>query len=148
MIVNKRKIWNLHAHSQFSAQDALPEVKDMVATVKSYGQPALGLTDHGNMAGSVQLYKNCSEVGIKPFPGTELYVVHNRDDKKDGKKSYKKFDNRDDKKDGKKSYNRSGTDEKLDGKKNYKKAGNKFDSKKGPKTFSKKSLKSSFKKKY
>ena len=72
----------------------------------------------------------------------------NSDDKKDGKKSYKKFDNRDDKKDGKKSYNRSGTDEKLDGKKNYKKAGNKFDSKKGPKTFSKKSLKSSFKKKY
>lgn len=82
MIINRRKIWNLHAHSQFSAQDALPEVKDMVATVKSYGHPALGLTDHGNMAGSVQLYKNCSEVGIKPFPGTELYVVHNREDKK------------------------------------------------------------------
>lgn len=82
MIINKRKIWNLHAHSQFSAQDALPEVKDMVATVKSYGHPALGLTDHGNMAGSVQLYKNCMEAGIKPFPGTELYVVHNREDKK------------------------------------------------------------------
>lgn len=54
----------------------------MVATVKGYGQSALGLTDHGNMAGSVELYRNAAKVGIKPFPGTELYVVHDREDKK------------------------------------------------------------------
>ena len=75
-------IWNLHAHSRFSAGDALPTVEAMVETVKGYGQPALGLTDHGNMAGSVQLYQHCAKAGIKPFPGTELYVVHDRSDKK------------------------------------------------------------------
>jgi DNA polymerase III subunit alpha len=75
-------VWNLHAHSRFSVNDALPDVKDMVATVAGYGQKALGLTDHGNMAGSVQLYQHCAKAGIKPFPGSELYVVHDRNDKK------------------------------------------------------------------
>lgn len=54
----------------------------MVATVSRYGQPALGLTDHGNMAGSAQLYKECRKAEILPFPGSELYVVHSREDKK------------------------------------------------------------------
>jgi DNA polymerase-3 subunit alpha len=76
------KIWSLHSHSRFSVNDALPDVKDMVKTVKSYGHPALGLTDHGNMAGAVQLYQHCADAGIKPFPGSELYVVHDRNDKK------------------------------------------------------------------
>ena len=74
--------WNLHSHSEFSANDALPSVADMVKTVKGYKQPALGLTDHGNMGGTVQLYKECTNAGIKPFPGTELYVVGDRGDKK------------------------------------------------------------------
>lgn len=51
-------------------------------TVAGYGQHALGLTDHGNMAGTVQLYKHATTAGIKPFPGTELYVVEDREDKK------------------------------------------------------------------
>lgn len=76
------QIWNLHAHSKFSAKDAMPSVKDMVKTVSRYGQQALGLTDHGNMAGAVQLYQECKKVGIKPFPGIELYTVLDRADKK------------------------------------------------------------------
>lgn len=54
----------------------------MVATVAGFGQPALGLTDHGNMAGTVQLYKHCTAEGILPFPGTELYIVNDRKDKR------------------------------------------------------------------
>lgn len=54
----------------------------MVETVVGFGQPALGLTDHGNMAGAVQLYQECSKAGIKPFPGMELYTVLDRKDKK------------------------------------------------------------------
>ena len=82
MKVNRSKVWNLHSHSRFSVGDALPEVKNMVKVVAGYKQPALGLTDHGNMAGAVQLYKHCAKAGIKPFPGSELYVVHDRNDKK------------------------------------------------------------------
>lgn len=54
----------------------------MVQTVKQYNQPALGLTDHGNMSGTVQLYTHAVKAGIKPFPGTELYLVNTREDKR------------------------------------------------------------------
>lgn len=83
-LVNRpeNQYWNLHSHSHYSANDALPTVDEMVHTVSQYGQQALGLTDHGNMAGAVDLYRACSKAGIKPFPGTELYVVKDRNDKK------------------------------------------------------------------
>lgn len=54
----------------------------MVKTVAAMGQPALGLTDHGNMAGSVQLYSASKKAGILPFPGSELYIVRDRTDTK------------------------------------------------------------------
>jgi DNA polymerase-3 subunit alpha len=74
-------IWNLHVHSKHSTNDALPTVEEIVHTVSGYG-PAIGLTDHGNMSGAVQLYQRAMQAGIKPFPGSELYVVHDRNDKK------------------------------------------------------------------
>lgn len=81
-IIRNEKYWSVHSHSRFSANDALSDVSEMVATVQGLRQSALGLTDHGNMAGSVQLYRECIKAGIRPFPGTELYVVEDRKDKK------------------------------------------------------------------
>lgn len=79
---NQARFWSAHTHSKFSFNDALPTVKDLVAEAKRLGYRGLGLTDHGNMAGSIQLYSECMKAGIKPFPGSEFYVVHNREDKK------------------------------------------------------------------
>lgn len=84
-IVIRRKqarFWSVHTHSKFSHNDALPSVADIVSRAKEIGYRGLGLTDHGNMAGSIQLYSECMKAGIKPFPGSEFYIVHNRDDKK------------------------------------------------------------------
>lgn len=53
----------------------------MVAKAKHLGYRGLGLTDHGNIAGSVRLYQECQKAGIKPFPGSELYIVTDRDNK-------------------------------------------------------------------
>lgn len=72
-------IWNLHSHSRYSNNDAMPSVEAMVERVKALGQPALGLTDHGNMAGATHLYKAANRAGIMPFPGSELYVVPSRE---------------------------------------------------------------------
>jgi DNA polymerase-3 subunit alpha len=47
----------------------------MVSTAHRHGQPALALTDHGNMGGSVQLYRECKRVGMAPFPGIEAYLT-------------------------------------------------------------------------
>jgi DNA polymerase-3 subunit alpha len=71
----------IHAHSEFSVLDGMGSVEDMVARVASLGQPGLALTDHGTMAGVLRLYKECAKHGIAPFPGSELYVVTDVNDK-------------------------------------------------------------------
>ena len=47
----------------------------LVEKAASMGQPGIGLTDHGNMAGTVQLYKSARKHGITPFPGVEAYLL-------------------------------------------------------------------------
>lgn len=77
------EIWShLHVHSLYSATDALSPVPTLVARAKANGQPALGLTDHGNMSGAVTLYQECMKAGLLPFPGSEMYLVRDRADKK------------------------------------------------------------------
>lgn len=74
--------FHAHAHSRYSKNDALSDVAEMVSLVASMGHKGLALTDHGNMSGSVQLYKACAKAGIKPFPGVEAYFVDSRENKK------------------------------------------------------------------
>lgn len=69
------RFWSVHTHSKYSVNDALPSVEQIVERVAALGQKGLGLTDHGNMAGSVELYEACAKHGIKPFPGSEMYFV-------------------------------------------------------------------------
>src|SRR5205085_1483190 len=40
--------------------------------------PAVGLTDHGSMAGAVELYKAAEKQGVKPLIGCEVYVADDR----------------------------------------------------------------------
>jgi DNA polymerase-3 subunit alpha len=47
----------------------------LAARAASFDQPALGLTDHGVMNGSVELFTACRKHGIKPIVGCEVYVV-------------------------------------------------------------------------
>ena len=63
------KYFSVHTHSRYSATDALPTPSQIVDRAAELGYQGLGLTDHGNMAGSVELYRACKKAGIKPFPG-------------------------------------------------------------------------------
>src|SRR5438876_5717597 len=40
--------------------------------------PAVSLTDHGSMAGAVQLFKAAKGTGVKPIVGCEVYVADDR----------------------------------------------------------------------
>src|SRR5437773_767187 len=40
--------------------------------------PAVSLTDHGSMAGAVQLFKATKGTGVKPIVGCEVYVADDR----------------------------------------------------------------------
>ena len=48
----------------------------MVAKAVADGMPAIGMTDHGNMYGTLDFYKECNKQGIKPIIGTEAYMAH------------------------------------------------------------------------
>ncbi len=67
--------WSPHTHSIYSTLDSTALIGRMVEKVAGLGQPALALTDHGNMAGSVQLYRHCRKHDVLPFPGVETYLI-------------------------------------------------------------------------
>lgn len=65
----------LHVHSQFSILDAAAPVKAIAKKAAACGMPAVALTDHGNMHGSVDFYLACQSEGVKPLIGCEVYVA-------------------------------------------------------------------------
>ena len=66
---------HLHVHSDHSLLDGAARIDDLVAAALADGQPALGLTDHGTMSGSLDLYRAARDAGIKPIIGTEAYMA-------------------------------------------------------------------------
>jgi len=69
---------HLHVHSEYSLLDGACKIDALAARAAAFDQPALGLTDHGVMNGSVELFKACRKHGIKPLLGCEVYVVDDR----------------------------------------------------------------------
>jgi len=66
---------HLHVHSEYSLLDGACKIEALADRAAAFGQPALGLTDHGVMNGAVELYKACTKRGIKPILGFEAYLV-------------------------------------------------------------------------
>ncbi|TAN24805.1 MAG: DNA polymerase III subunit alpha [Actinomycetota bacterium] len=54
--------------------DGAARIKEAVAQVKADSQPALAITDHGNMYGVLDFYKECRSQGINPIVGLEAYM--------------------------------------------------------------------------
>jgi DNA polymerase-3 subunit alpha len=69
---------HLHVHSEYSLLDGACKIDALAARAAAFDQPALGLTDHGVMNGSVELFKAAKKHGIKPLLGCEVYVVDDR----------------------------------------------------------------------
>ena len=46
----------------------------MIARAKEMGQPAVAITDHGNVFGAVEFFKAAKKAGVKPILGCELNV--------------------------------------------------------------------------
>jgi DNA polymerase-3 subunit alpha len=69
---------HLHVHSEYSLLDGACKIDKLAARAAELEMPALGLTDHGVMNGSVEHYKACKAAGIKPIIGLEAYLVDDR----------------------------------------------------------------------
>jgi len=73
--VTARSFTHLHTHTEFSMLDGASRVDDLVAAAVADGQPALGITDHGNMYGVLDFYAACRKAGVNPVIGTEAYMA-------------------------------------------------------------------------
>jgi DNA polymerase III subunit alpha len=69
---------HLHVHSEYSLLDGACKIDALAARAAELDMPALGLTDHGVMNGSVEHYKACRAAGVKPIIGMEAYLVDDR----------------------------------------------------------------------
>ena len=66
---------HLHNHSEYSLLDGYGHVEDMVKRAAELGQPAMALTDHGNVYAAIDFYKAAKSADIKPIIGMEGYVA-------------------------------------------------------------------------
>ena len=66
---------HLHTHTHYSTLDGASRIPDLVAEVGRLGQPAVAITDHGNMHGAYELWRTAVDADIKPIIGIEAYVT-------------------------------------------------------------------------
>src|ERR1700759_2265988 len=64
---------HLHQHTEFSMLDGAARVPEVIARAVADGQPAVGVTDHGNMYGGLNFYRAANLAGINPIIGIEAY---------------------------------------------------------------------------
>lgn len=63
----------LHIHTHYSTLDGMCKISELVEKAVEYGCPAVSITDHGNMSGVYDLYKECKKQNIQPIYGIEFY---------------------------------------------------------------------------
>src|SRR3990172_1811339 len=67
---------HLAAHSSFSLSEGLASPEELAQAAKAHNMPALGLTDHRLLAGSIEFVSACREAGVQPILGLEIDLSH------------------------------------------------------------------------
>ncbi|MEM7336151.1 MAG: PHP domain-containing protein, partial [Chloroflexota bacterium] len=92
MCNNHKEFVHLHCHSEYSLLDGLSRINEMVERAVELNQPAIALTDHGAMYGTIPFYRACKSAGIKPIIGIETYMAPrsytDRDPQKDKNRAH------------------------------------------------------------
>src|SRR5262249_18313578 len=81
-----RPFAHLHCHTHYSLLDGASRIPELVQTVKSHGMTACAITDHGNLYGAIEFYRECKEAGVNPILGYEAYVAPGRRDQREARK--------------------------------------------------------------
>jgi DNA polymerase-3 subunit alpha len=69
---------HLHVHSEYSILDGACRIPELAARAAELEMPAVALTDHGSLAGAIELYRETQKQGVKPLIGCEVYVADDR----------------------------------------------------------------------
>jgi DNA polymerase-3 subunit alpha len=73
--MTQRSFVHLHCHSHYSLLDGANRIPELVKQAKGLGMNAIALTDHGNLYGAIEFYRECREHGLNPIIGYEAYVA-------------------------------------------------------------------------
>ena len=66
---------HLHCHSEYSLLDGANRIDDLIRRAQEFEQPALAITDHGNIHAAWEFQEKGKKAGIKPILGMEAYVA-------------------------------------------------------------------------
>ena len=66
---------HLHVHTEFSMLDGAAKLKDLFKEASRMGMPALAMTDHGNVFGAYDFWKQATAAGVNPIIGIEGYLA-------------------------------------------------------------------------
>lgn len=66
---------HLHVHGDHSLLDGAQSATSVAERVAALGQPAVAITDHGNLFGVMKFYDACLAAGVKPIIGMEAYMA-------------------------------------------------------------------------
>jgi DNA polymerase III subunit alpha len=66
---------HLHCHSEYSLLDGANRVDDLISKAQELEQPALAITDHGNLHAAWDFQEKAKKAGVKPIIGMEAYVA-------------------------------------------------------------------------
>lgn len=80
-IRSESAFFHAHLHTNFSSLDGMVKPEIMAERAFRNGDTAISTTDHGNMGGTVQMYRAAKSRGMQYFPGIEGYLIDpKRDD--------------------------------------------------------------------
>jgi DNA polymerase-3 subunit alpha len=74
-ILSTKAFVHLHVHSEYSLLEASTRIHGLVERAQKFGQPAVALTDSGNMFGAIEFYFECKKLGLNPIIGLEAYLA-------------------------------------------------------------------------
>jgi DNA polymerase-3 subunit alpha len=66
--------------------DGASRVPELVQRTKELGMNAVAITDHGNLFGAVEFYRECQAAGVNPIVGYEAYVAPGKRTEREAKR--------------------------------------------------------------
>ncbi|MBB4071908.1 DNA polymerase III subunit alpha [Canibacter oris] len=70
----KEEFVHLHVHTEYSMLDGAARIGELVSAAAAAEMPAIAITDHGNVFGAFDFWRQAKNAGIKPIIGTEAYL--------------------------------------------------------------------------
>jgi DNA polymerase-3 subunit alpha len=65
---------HLRLHTEFSLQDSVVRIPELVERAAQLGMPAVGVTDQNNLFAMVKFYREALKRGVKPIIGVDVLL--------------------------------------------------------------------------